>query len=225
MITSAQDVQESLSHTLETVRLWTSQLVLEGDVTRAEMGLGLVRLIEEKVVPQAKKMGLASFDKQPVSQQTATNFQLRHQSEIASFASSDPDNEKAPFFFILKDRLVKIGVASSKKNGYYKKAIPLARAEQIMHGLEQLSRDQQSSLSAKQLIAFFNSTACCAGDKCPDYHIHLVLGALEKAGVLLKLKRDSRGSYKLVGSPHDTNAWMQAIEKLKRREDLYKIAE
>lgn len=91
-----------------------------------------------------------------------------------------------------------------------------------MRALEQLLQNQPVPFNAKKLIEFFNSSSFCNGEKCPEYHIHLVLGALEKAGVLSK---DSKGSYELVGNFLDTNAWMDAIEKLKRREDLYKIAE
>lgn len=100
MTTSAQDVQESLSHTLEAIRFWTSELVLEGDVTRAEMGLSLVRLIEEKIAPQAEKMGLAPIDKRTASTQYAVVSQLRNQPKTILFVSPDSDNKKIPLFLL-----------------------------------------------------------------------------------------------------------------------------
>lgn len=211
MATSVKLIRDNLDLTLKSARQWTSDSVLSEDTSSASLGLELVRILEDQAIPQLDKIESVCGVHHTNSQPSKPSKPLQ---AIKDLPYSPLKNDEPPYFFVSDNRLYKIGVAPSKKNGYYKKAISLENVKVVLQSLA-ITLESHQTVTAKQLISSLDSSY--VAPSLPEYHVHLTLGALNKAGVL---NRDTSSSYSLAAGPISISAWEKALSRLERRPDL-----
>ncbi len=230
-------MDRSISSLLNEVKIATQKYVtakvLAGQLTDAELGIDMLKALEsplsiaEKLSAKAsegRKGGLESkgtgVDANPFDNTVADSpyNTYRIRGKINSFG------EEPPFYFIHNEKLYKVGkLNGDNKKPFYKKMVP---AEELPYLLETLMMllDENGKVAVKDYLQKIKLEAPNSyGRKISEYRCYVVVGALEKAGIL---EQKERGKYCYTGKrTPSTKQIMDALHALEKREAILSQAE
>lgn len=228
---------KSISSLLNEVKIATQEYVtakvLAGQLTEAELGIDMLKALESPLsiadklsakAPEYEKgrleLSCAGVDANPVDN-TVPNSpykKYRIRGKNNSFC------EEPPFYFIHNEKLYKVGkLNGDNKKPFYKKMVP---AEELPYLLETLMMllDENGKVAVKDYLQKIKLEAPNSyGRKISEYRCYVVVGALEKAGIL---EQKERGKYCYAGKrTPSTMQIMDALHALEKREALLSQAE
>lgn len=227
-----------ISSLLNEVKLATQDYVAvkvrAGQLTDAEMGIELLKALESPISIAEKlsvtsyvrgKNGLSVSDAGIIanpSDNVAANppYKMNHIRGLNRSFADEP-----PFYFIYKDKLYKVGKLNGQyKKPFYKKMVPVEELPYLLDTLKILLVHENGKVAVKDYLEKIKQEAPNSyGRKISEYRCYVVVGALEKAGIL---EQKERGKYcYAVDHAPSSKEIMDALRKLKRREDLLIQAE
>lgn len=132
--------------------------------------------------------------------------------------------DEPPFYFIYKDKLYKVGKLNGGKKPFYKKMVPVEELPYLLKTLMILLSQGDGKVAVKDYLEKIKKEAPNSyGRKISEYRCYVVVGALEKAGIL---EQKERGKYcYAVDHVPCSNEIEDALHMLKRRDDLLSQAE
>lgn len=132
--------------------------------------------------------------------------------------------EEAPYYFLRDGLLVKIGTASSIPSGYYKKTVPSENLHLLLDILVSFLQDESNhQFTIGEFLQYASKWTIDKGvEKPKDYHFHIVIGALNKAGILEK--GNKRSTYKPVTNHVNSKMFEEGLMHLEEKEELYAMA-
>ena len=132
--------------------------------------------------------------------------------------------DEPPFYFIYKDKLYKVGKLNGGKKPFYKKMVPVEELPYLLKTLMILLSQGDGKVAVKDYLEKIKKEAPNSyGRKISEYRCYVVVGALEKAGIL---EQKERGKYcYAVEHAPSANEIMDALHALDERRDLLILAE
>lgn len=231
-------MSKSISSLLNEVKSATQEYVtakvLAGQLTDAELGIDMLKALEsplsiaEKLSAKASEYGkdglelnCAGVAANPVDN-TVTNPPYKN---YRICRKNNSFGEEPPFYFIHKDKLYKVGkLNGDNKKPFYKKMVPLDELPYLLDTLMILLSHGDGKVAVKDYLQKIKLEAPISyGRKISEYRCYVVVGALEKAGIL---EQKERGKYcYAVDHAPCSKEIMDALHMLKRRENLLSQAE
>lgn len=231
-------MNESISSLLNEVKIATQDYVAAkvraGQLTDAEMGIEMLKALESPISiaerlsvtsPGHGKSGSSDSDAGVIatpSDNVVANPPYKKNS-IRRLNRSFAD--EPPFYFIYKDKLYKVGKLNGQnKKLFYKKMVPVEELPYLLDTLMHLLLQENGKVAVKDYLEKIKLEAPNSfGRKISEYRCYVVVGALEKAGIL---EQKERGKY-CYADDHapSSEEIMDALHTLKRREDLLSQAE
>lgn len=136
-----------------------------------------------------------------------------------------PFDDEPPFYFIYKDKLYKIGkLNGGNKKPFYKKMVPVEELPYLLDTLMTLLSDGNGKGAVKDYLEKIKQEAPYSyGRKISEYRCYVVVGALEKAGILEQIER-GKYCYAVEHTPSNKEM-MDALHALEERKELLNQAE
>lgn len=231
-------MDKSISTLLNKVKIATqdyvSTKVRAGQLTDAEMGIEMLKALESPI-SIAEKLSVTSTSRGKSELSVSNDGVIANSVDIVT---SNPlykkdhirgtnhslDNQP-PFYFIFKDKLYKVGKLNGEnKKPFYKKMVPVEELPYLLATLMILLSQGAGKVAVKDYLEKIKLEAPNSyGRKISEYRCYVVVGALEKAGIL---EQKERGKY-CYADDHapSSEEIMDALHMLKRREDLLSQAE
>lgn len=222
-------MNKSLSSLLNEVKIATQDYVAAkvraGQLTDAETGIEMLKALESPISiaerlsvtsPGRGKIGSSDSDAGVIAT-PSDNDPIRRLN--CSFA------DEPPFYFIYKDKLYKVGKLNGQnKKPYYKKMVPVEELPYLLDTLRILLSHGNGKIAVKDYLEKIKQEAPNSyGRKISEYRCYVVVGALEKAGIL---EQKERGKYcYAVEHTPSANEIMDALHALDERRDLLILAE
>lgn len=231
-------MDKSISSLLNEVKAATQDYVTakvrSGQFTDAEMGIEMLKALESPISiagrlsltsPDRRNSGLSDRDAGVIanpSDKVAANSPYK-KNHIRGMRRSFDD--EPPFYFIYKEKLYKIGKLSRQnKKPYYKKMVPVEELPYLLDTLMILLSHGNGKVAVKDYLEKIKQEAPYSyGRKISEYRCYVVVGALEKAGIL---EQKERGKYcYAVDKTPSTTEIIDALHALEERKDLLSQAE
>lgn len=231
-------MSKSISSLLNEVKIATQDYVATkvraGQLTDAEMGIEMLKALESPISiaerlsvtsPCRGKSGSSDSDAGVIanpSNDVAANppYKKNHIRGLNRSFADEP-----PFYFICKDKLYKVGKLNGQnKKPFYKKMVPVEELPYLLDTLKILLSQGNGKVAVKDYLDMIKQEAPNSyGRKISEYRCYVVVGALEKAGIL---EQKERGKYcYAVEHTPSSEEIIDALHMLKRREDLLIQAE
>ncbi len=231
-------MNKSISSLLNEVKIATQDYVAAkvraGQLTDAETGIEMLKALESPISiaerlsvtsPGRGKIGLSDSDAGVIatpSDNVVANPPYK-KNPIRRLNCSYAD--EPPFYFIYKDKLYKVGKLNGQnKKPYYKKMVPVEELPYLLDTLKILLTHGNGKVAVKDYLEKIKMEAPNSyGRKISEYRCYVVVGALEKAGIL---EQKERGKYcYAVEHTPSANEIMDALHALDERRDLLILAE
>lgn len=231
-------MNKSISSLLNEVKIATQDYVAAkvraGQLTDAEMGIEMLKVLESPISiaerlsatsPGRGKGGKSDSDAEVIatpSDNVAANPPYK-KNPIPRLNRSFAD--EPPFYFIYKDKLYKVGKLNGQnKKLFYKKMVPVEELPYLLDTLKILLSHGNGKVAVKDYLEKIKIEAPNSyGRKISEYRCYVVVGALEKAGIL---EQKERGKYcYAVEHTPSTKEMMDALHALEERRDLLSQAE
>ena len=231
-------MDKSISSLLNEVKIATQEYVtakvLAGQLTDAELGIDMLKALESPLSIAGKlsakasgygkgglELSCARVAAKPVDN-TVTNPPYKNYPVHGKNISF---SEEPPFYFIHNEKLYKVGkLNGDNKKPFYKKMVPAEELPYLLETLISLLLDGNGKVAVKDYLQKIKLEAPNSyGRKISEYRCYVVVGALEKAGIL---EQKERGKYCYAGkrAPSPTQ-FRDALYTLKKREALLSQAE
>lgn len=231
-------MDKSISSLLNEVKIATqdyvSTKVRAGQLTDAEMGIEMLKALESPISIAEKlsvsstargKSGLSVGDAGDIA--SSVDIVTSNPSYIKDYirGKNHSLDDQPPFYFIFKDKLYKVGKLNGQnKKPFYKKMVPVEELPYLLETLMILLSDGNGKVAVKDYLEKIKQEAPNSyGRKISEYRCYVVVGALEKAGIL---EQKERGKYCFaVEHVPSSKEIQEALCKLERREELLSQAE
>lgn len=230
-------MDKSISSLLNEVKIATQDYVTTkvraGQLADAETGIEMLRALESPIsiaerlsvtLPGLGKNGSSDSDAGVITN-PSNNFAANppyKKNPIRGLNRSFAD--EPPFYFIYKDKLYKVGKLNGGKKPFYKKMVPVEELPYLLETLMILLSQGNGKVTVKNYLEKIKQEAPNSyGRKISEYRCYVVVGALEKAGIL---EQEERGKYcYAVEHTPSTKEIMDALHALEGREKLLIQAE
>lgn len=231
-------MDKSISSLLNEVKIaaqdYVAAKVRAGQFSDAEMGIEMLKALESPisiaerlsvVSPGRGKSRLPDRDAGVIanpSDNVAANPPYK-KNHIRGMNGSFDD--EPPFYFIYKEKLYKIGKLNGpNKKPFYKKMVPVEELPYLLDTLRILLSDGNGKVAVKDYLEKIKQEALYSyGRKISEYRCYVVVGALEKAGIL---EQKERGKYcYAVEHAPSIKEMIDTLRTLERREDVLIQAE
>lgn len=231
-------MSKSISSLLNEVKIaaqeYVTAKVQAGKFTDAEMGIDILKALEhpisiaEKLSATSSGAGKGGLRVNGVSvgansaDIVAANppYKKNHIRGMNRSFADEP-----PFYFIYNEKLYKVGKLNGQnKKPFYKKMVPVEELPYLLESLMILLSDGNGKVAVKDYLEKIKQEAPTSyGRKISEYRCYVVVGALEKAGIL---EQKERGKYCFAVEHAPSSKEIQdALCKLERREELLSQAE
>lgn len=231
-------MDNSISSLLNEVKTATQEYVTakvrSGQFTDAEMGIEMLKALESPI-SIAERLSVTS------SGHRRNRLSDRDAGVIANPSDNVAANppykknhirgmnrsfdDEPPFYFIYKEKLYKIGKLNGQnKKPFYKKMVPVEELPYLLDTLRILLSHGNGKVAVRGYLDKIKQDAPNSyGRKISEYRCYVVVGALEKAGIL---EQKERGKYcYAVEHTPSTKEMMDALHALEERSELLSQAE
>lgn len=231
-------MNKHISSLLNEVKIATQEYVADkvraGQLTDAEMGIEMLKALEPPI-SIAEKLSETSFGRGKSGLSVSEAGDTSNSIDIVT--SNPPYNmnhicgmnysldDEPPFYFIYKEKLYKVGKLNGQnKKPFYKKMVPVEELPYLLDTLMVLLSHGNGKVAVKDYLEKIKQEAPISyGRKISEYRCYVVVGALEKAGIL---EQKERGKYcYAVDHAPNSKEIMDTLRMLERREDLLIQAE
>lgn len=231
-------MNKRISSLLNEVKIATQEYVTAkvraGQLTDAEIGIEMLKSLESSIsIAEKLSMTSTAYGKSGVSVNDAgviansndiiaanPPYEKKHNREMNRSFVDVP-----PFYFIYKEKLYKVGKLNGQnKKPFYKKMVPVEELPYLLDTLRILLSHGNGKVAVKDYLEKIKQEAPNSyGRKISEYRCYVVVGALEKAGIL---EQQERGKYcYAVDHVPSSKEIMDTLSMLERREDLLIQAE
>lgn len=231
-------MNKSISSLLNEVRTATQDYVAAkvraGQLTDAEMGIEILKALESPI-SIAGRLSITSpgRGRSGSSDSDAGVIATPSDNVVANTPyKKDPFRrlnrsfaDEPPFYFIYEDKLYKVGKLNGQnKKPFYKKIVPVEELPYLLDALTILLSDGNGKVAVKDYLEKIKQEAPNSyGRKISEYRCYVVVGALEKAGIL---EQKERGKYcYAVEHTPCIKEMIHALHALEERRDLLSQAE